>query len=115
MSMTTCSVLRCQTPGSTVVTGGQHLNQRHEALICAEHKQQIDQGALWDMHDYGQVVMGHDMPPLLTGWKLSDSRGTRGFKLSLKTDDPEAKPFEVFVTPQMAKVLHTFTETRRVE
>jgi hypothetical protein len=113
--MTTCAVLRCQTPGSTVVTGGQHLNQIHESYVCAEHYEKIQAGDLWDVHDHGQVVMGQDMPPLLTGWKHSDSRGTRGFVLSLKTSDPEAKPFDVFITPDLAKHLNLLTESRRGE
>lgn len=109
--MTTCAVLRCQTPGSTVVTGGQHANDIHEAYICADHNGKIEAGEHWDVKD-GQVLMGQDIPATLTGWKHSDSRGTRGFVLSLKTSDPEAKPFDVFITPEMAKHLHMLTKTR---
>ena len=112
--MTTCAVLRCQAPGSVVITAGQHLNQPHEAVICAEHYEKIQAGEPWDVHDHGQVVMGQDVPPLLTGWKHSDSRGTRGFTLSLTTDS-EAKPFDVFITPELAKHLHMLTESRREE
>jgi len=112
--MTTCRVLRCQTPGSDVVTGGHHLNQVHESYVCAEHKQQIDSGENWDVQDT-HVLMGRDLPPTITGWSLTDSRGTQGFVLSLKTAETEAKPFEAFVTPEMAKLLHTLTETRRGE
>ncbi|MDE8670779.1 hypothetical protein PY310_19590 [Pseudarthrobacter sp. H3Y2-7] len=112
--MTPCAVLRCQAPGSDVVTGGHYLNDVHEAYICAEHNEKINAGELWDVKD-GTVLMGQDLPPALTGWNSSDSRGTRGFVLSLKTSDPEAKPFDVFITPDFAKHLHMLTETRRGE
>jgi hypothetical protein len=110
--MTTCAVLRCQTPGSVVVTGGQYLNDIHEAYICAEHNEKINAGEHWDMKD-GLVLMGQDMPPALIGWVHSDSLGTRGFTVSLTTSDPESKPFDVFVTPEMAKHLHMITGSRQ--
>jgi hypothetical protein len=113
-TMTTCAVLRCQNSGSTIVTGGQHLNDVHESYICAEHYEKINTGEHWDVKD-GHVLMGQDMPPTATGWSSSDSRGTRGFVLSLKMSDPEAKPFDVFITPDFAKHLHMLTETRRGE
>lgn len=112
--MPTCAVLRCQSPGSVLITGGQHLNQPHEAVICVKHYNDIQAGDPWDVHDHGQVVMGQDMPPRVTGWKHSDSRGSRGFTLSLTTD-PETKPFDVFITPELAKHLHMILESRRGE
>lgn len=111
-SMTTCAVLRCQAPGSAIITGGEHRNHVHEAYICAEHNEKINAGEHWDVKD-GHVLMGQDMPPALTGWSHSDSNGTPGFVLSLKTSDTEAKPFDVFITPELAKHLHMITESRR--
>ena len=109
-SMTTCAVLRCQTPGSAVVTGGQHLNDVHEAYICAEHSEKIATGDHWDVKD-GIVLMGQDIPPALTGWSSSDSRGTRGLTLSLKTAGHD-KPFDVFLTPADVKMLSLLFSSR---
>lgn len=109
-SMTTCAVLRCQTPGSAVVTGGQHLNDVHEAYLCAEHNEKIAAGDHWDVKD-GIVLMGQDIPPALTGWSSSDSRGTRGLTLSLKTAGHD-KPFDVFLTPADVKMLSLLFSSR---
>lgn len=109
--MNTCRVLRCQNPGSAVITGGHNLNRVHESFICDEHKEQIDAGAAWDMPD-GHVVMGQDMPPALEKWTARDSMGTQGFTLTLETSDPEAKPFDVFITPGHAKMLSSLLSSR---
>jgi hypothetical protein len=101
--MTTCNVLRCQNPGSTVITGGQHLNDIHEAYICAEHNEKIEAGEHWDMKD-GHVLMGQDMPPAFEGWEVRESVGTEGFTLTLKTSG-QGKPFEVFLTTAESKLL----------
>lgn len=110
--MTTCQVLRCQRAGTEVVAGGHQLNQVHEAVVCLEHKQQIQEGAFWDVHDFGQVLIGQDMPPALNRWSVRDSVGTEGFTLVLETGT-SSKPFEVFITPEGAKSLHAVLDSRR--
>jgi hypothetical protein len=108
--MTTCNVLRCQNPGSTVITGGQHLNDIHEAYICAEHNDAIEAGAHWDIPD-GAVLMGQDVAPVLISWSVRDSVGTPGFTLTLEPAG-QAKPFEVFLTPAAAKMLSPIFSSR---
>jgi hypothetical protein len=102
-SMTTCQVLRCQHPGSTVITGGEYLNDIHEAFICAEHRAEIDAGARWDIQD-SRVLLGQDMPPAFAGWEVRDSVGTEGLRVTLNASG-QAKPFEVFLTKAEAKML----------
>jgi hypothetical protein len=108
--MTTCNVLRCQTSGSAVVTGGQHLNDIHEAYVCAEHNEKIDAGALWDIQD-GCVLMDQDMPATLEKWSTRDGIGTKGFTLTLETTE-QTKPFELFLTPAAVKNLSMFLSSR---
>lgn len=112
-SMTTCQVLRCQAAGTEIATGNHRLNEVHEAVICVEHRQQIQQGAIWDVHDFGQVLIGQDMPPALKGWSVRDSIGTEGFTLELETATANSKSFEVFITPDAAQRLHTLLDSRR--
>jgi hypothetical protein len=109
--MTTCAVLRCQTPGSAVVTGGQYLNQIHEAYICAEHNEKIGAGERWDIQE-GHVLMDQDMPPALEKCSSRSSVGTQGFTLTLETSDHQTKPFDLFITPEQAKHLYMLLKTR---
>jgi hypothetical protein len=106
--MITCSVLRCQSSGSTFVVGKRMNNDFHEtylceAYVCGEHKAKIEAGCRWELQeDY--VLMEPDLPPMLEGWSALASVGTEGFKLTLETAGC-AKPFEVFLTPDDAKKL----------
>jgi hypothetical protein len=109
-SMTTCAVLRCQTPGSIVITGGQYLNDVHEAYICAVHNEKIGAGALWDIQD-GAVLLDQDMPARAETWSIRDGVGTEGFTLTLQIAG-QLKPFEVFLTPADVTTLSTLLSSR---
>lgn len=109
-SMMTCSVLRCQNPGSAVVGGGQYLNRPTQAVVCADHHEQIEAGAPWDVQD-GLVLMDQDFAPLLKKWATRSSVGAQGFTLSLETSN-SSKPFDVFISPEQAKLLHMLLRTR---
>lgn len=109
-SMTTCQVLRCPSPGATVITGGHNLGRINEAFICEEHKAAIDAGAHWDRQET-QVLIGQDVAPTLAKVSVRDSEGTQGFTLTLETED-QANPFSVFVTPENVKYLSMIFSSR---
>lgn len=113
--MTSCYVLRCHSAGQHRISGTRWLNQARDVIVCSEHKQQIDEGALWDVHDYGKVLMGQDMPPVLSTWSVQDSAGTEGFTLTMVSSTENAKPIEVFITPSNARLLHAMLQSRLEE
>jgi hypothetical protein len=106
MTMRTCSVLRCQNPGSTSVVAGHKSTGFHEVYVCAEHGARIDAGAYWDLRG-DDVVMDRDMAPALLGWSLLPSAGTNGFTLVLEAAG-RSEPIEVFLTPAESKSLALF-------
>jgi hypothetical protein len=108
--MITCSVLRCQNPGSGFVTGGRKRRDFHEAYVCAEHKARIDSGSHWDIQDT-HVLMDQDLAPALERWSGRDSMGTPGYTLSFEAPGQD-KPFEVFLTPADVKYLRKHFSSR---
>jgi hypothetical protein len=106
--MITCSVLRCQLPGSAFVVGRRMSDGFREAYlcqayVCGEHKTMIEAGCRWELQeDY--VLLEPDLPPMLEGWSAHSSVGTEGIRLRLETS-ASSPPFEVFLTPDDARKL----------
>lgn len=96
-----------------MISGTRRLAHVPDIIVCSEHKEQIDKGAIWDVHDFGKVLIGQDMPPTLRTWSVRDSVGVEGFTLRLETSSENPKPFDVFITPAHAMELHSILESRR--
>lgn len=102
----TCSVLRCQKPGSTFVVVGQKSADLREVYVCPEHEAEIESGANWDLRG-DQVLMDHDIAPVLESWSLRPSMGSDGFTLVLEAAGL-SEPVEIFLTTPVSKSLALF-------
>ena len=96
-----CTVLRCL----NISAGAVRTSMPYDAVetaVCAEHRQRIESGEIWDFDEsLRRVVMGDDLPPRIKQFTVKDSLGTKGWTLALETSEDPTKPsLTVFLTPE---------------
>lgn len=119
-SMTTCSVLRCQTPGSIEPGLTPEDRRSPNTPVCADHRERIKNGEPWMMDaDLGiptedgipvtpgrSIVMGADFPSRLTSrislYPHNDGSWEKGYILELQLQTAGTVPAEKFWLSQEA-------------
>jgi hypothetical protein len=98
---TACTVLRCLNTAAGFVPTAMPYDPV-DVAVCAEHRQRMESGDIWDFDEsLRRVLMGDDLPPRIRQFTVKDSLGTKGWTLALETsDDPAAAPLSVFLTPE---------------
>jgi hypothetical protein len=123
--MSSCQVLRCDKPISTVVVSANG-SRRIEWGVCATHAAEIEAGAAWRPDNYQRVIyMGRDFALsdeyVLTGFSIADERALGSeesrFEVTLqltrhvpKGDTDDAREVTMLVPrPALRRMGETFT------
>ncbi|NYJ00256.1 hypothetical protein HNR19_000954 [Nocardioides thalensis] len=116
----TCNVLRCTSEGAEIVdVSGEH-QLRLEAIVCTEHKANMDAGARWVWDDQmdarAPLLMGEDLPPVLTSSRMEVSHmsslgRTKMLRLEFDRGDGTSDYVIFELTPEAAEGIKNLSRT----
>lgn len=86
-SMTTCEVLRCETPAASIFVLFEE--PLLEAAVCPEHNTRLVAGDQWMLDADSGILMDSDIPPTVVEYTLSGLlSGQDGVSLNLELTTP---------------------------